>query len=91
MAVSRWFSTINETVPGDETAHKQALLTRLLDDWAYQAVVRAKLVGKPDVKLLNELMEPHVKTVTEALDWQPDNLQFTFPWNRTFEIELAYS
>jgi hypothetical protein len=91
MAVSRWFSNINESGAVPEAVHKQALLTRLLDDWAYQAVVRAKLAGKPDLPLLNELMEPHVKTVAEALDWHPDKLQFTFPWNRTFEIELVFS
>jgi hypothetical protein len=91
MAVSRWFSTIHEGAPAGKTPHTQAIFVRLLDDWAYQAVVRATLAGKADVNLLNELMEPHVKTVAEALDWRPANLQFTFPWNRTFEVEIDYS
>jgi hypothetical protein len=91
MSVSRWFSTINEGAPAGKTPHTQAIFVRLLDDWAYQAVVRATLAGKADVNLLNELMEPHVKTVAEALDWRPANLQFTFPWNRTFEVEIVYS
>jgi hypothetical protein len=91
MAVSRWFSSINESGPVNEKLHKQALSIRLLDDWAYQSIVRSKLAATPDTEVLNRLMDPYVKTVSDALDYRPESLRFTFPWNRTFEIEIMFS
>jgi len=89
LAICRWFSTAKEQGPATENFQKQALLTRFLDDWAYQSIVRAQLRGNPDVDMLNRLMDPHVRRVAEALAFPLKHARFTFPWNRTFELEVS--
>ena len=61
-------------------------ITRLLDDWAYQANVRQKL-KKPDPEKCKELMIPFEKKVFE-LTGVKFNTKYSFPWNRLFEVEV---
>ena len=65
-------------------------LTRLLDDWAYQANVRQQLTS-PNEKLVKELMKPFEQKVFELLNINPDeyNITYKFPWNRLFEVEVC--
>lgn len=83
---------------------KQSLLAlRLLDDWAYQANIRSRLLrnvlipqGHSDVQL-NELgPELAAETVKQMnvfaqhnLDWFPlRKIDVSFPWNRMFEVKI---
>ena len=68
------------------------LLTRFLDDWAYQANVRQQLAS-PDEKQVKELMKPFEQRIFEVLKIKPDeyNITYKFPWNRLFEVEVCIS
>lgn len=68
----------------------QMQLTRFLDDWAYQANVRQQLKKQgclPDGVKAKELMKPYEEKLEEVfgVDIQA---QYSFPWNRFFEIEV---
>lgn len=84
LAVGRW---ARNAITRDE-ALNECLFVRLVDDWGYQANVR-KAVG-PDASAtqLATLMAPFVKRIADALNYQPRALSLSFPWNRTFEIEI---
>lgn len=64
-------------------------ITRLLDDWAYQANVRQTLKN-PDVTELNSKMKKFEKIVFEKLHANRD-LKYIYPWNRLFEVEIEFS
>jgi hypothetical protein len=34
-------------------------------------------------------MTPYVSRIAEAMNYQPKALTLSFPWNRTFEIEVG--
>lgn len=61
-------------------------LTRLLDDWAYQANVRQKITS-PDVQQVTEMMKPFENELKSlfGLDFR---VSYNFPWNRKFEIGM---
>ncbi len=63
-------------------AFKKLQTTRLLDDWAYQANVRQ--IGTMDIK---DLMKPFEKKVFEILKAHY-SVNYSFPWNRLFEVEI---
>lgn len=71
-------------------AWQELLLTRLLDDWAYQANCRQvlkTLSTTPDESLLNQQMQRYVSALK---NWIPSETNFTFayPCHRFFEIEV---
>lgn len=75
-------------------AWRQALFVRLLDDWAYQTQVRKQLSSNLNYlseTRLNNLMQPYVSRVAEALNYDPASVKFSLPWNRTFEVEVSVS
>lgn len=66
-------------------------LTRFLDDWAYQSNVRSKI--RDDVDNLSNgkikcEMECFEKILEDKLQNPLPSLQYTFPWNRFFEIQI---
>lgn len=63
---------------------------RFLDDWAYQANVRAMITEPCDIC---EQMSPFAKKVLSIFDCGIDfeKLNYTYPWNRKFEIEINIS
>lgn len=64
-------------------------MTRLLDDWAYQANCRQNL-SSPDRKALNEMILPYKKQAENFL--QSDfETSYKFPWNRLFEVEIEFN
>ena len=90
VATSYWFSRKNGLHEKDlSDAHKQCLFVRLLDDWAYQACVRRKLEGEPSTQKLAELIGPYIAKINSALTMEP-NVRLSFPWKRTFEIEIVF-
>ncbi len=75
----------------NEKEYKKVLFIRLLDDWAYQSQVRQKirnLTQRADVNLLNELLEPYIKDLTEKLNADTAEINLSYPWGRTFEVEI---
>ena len=65
---------------------KKLQAVRLLDDWAYQANVR-QMLEKPDITKLKKLMKPYEEKVFSFLKIKY-NVDYKFPWNRLFEVEI---
>ena len=71
----------------NDKAFKRVQLVRLLDDWAYQANVRQK---KPDLKQLKSEMKKYEQIVFDKINLVED-LEYKFPWNRFFEVEIEFN
>lgn len=74
-----------------EEAFKKLQAVRLLDDWAYQANVRKKMkdeIKKTEIDYLNVEMKPYIEKVKKLLNLKND-VCFSYPWNRFFEIEVT--
>ena len=82
-AKARFFSKTNNE------SFKELQITRLLDDWAYQANVR-QLLKEPDTEKCKELMKPFEEKVFELVGLRR-NVDYKFPWNRLFEVEIELS
>lgn len=61
-------------------------ITRLLDDWAYQANVR-QMLKTTDTNELTLLMKNYEQIVSNALNTDI-NVKYSYPWNRLFEVEI---
>jgi len=85
LAVARWARGI----PGRDEALSECLFTRFVDDWAYQACARGSITAETSTAQLATLMTPYVTRIAEAMNYQPKSLTLSFPWNRTFEIEVG--
>lgn len=75
----------------NEEAFKKAIITRFLDDWAYQTVVRQiirKQTSKADLEILNREMQPFAKIIGKKFNIESSTLKYSFPWDRTFEVEV---
>ena len=66
-------------------AFKKLQVIRFLDDWAYQANVRGKISAPCDIK---NLMMPYEKKVFEALNIKSTDIEYSYPWDRKFEVEV---
>lgn len=70
----------------NDIAFKKLQLIRFLDDWAYQANVR-KMINKPQD--ISTMMKPYENKLFKILDINPiENIKYSYPWNRKFEIEV---
>lgn len=64
-------------------AFKNLQMIRMLDDWAYQANIRVN--GQtPDIK---DLMKPFEEKLTKYK--QIGSIIYSYPWNRSFEVEVS--
>lgn len=70
----------------DENAFKKFATTRLLDDWAYQANVRAQISVPTDIK---QLMKPYENRLSDIFNYDLKNRNYSYPWQRRFEIEVS--
>lgn len=61
--------------------------TRLLDDWAYQANVRQI---KPNLQQLKSEMQKYENKVAKLIN-KEYNINYKFPWNRLFEVEIEFN
>ena len=68
------------------TSNLQLIITRFLDDWGYQANVR-QMLTEPDVKKCKELMKPFEEKLWQIFGVKY-NVNYKFPWNRLFEVEI---
>ena len=73
----------------NNTSFLRLQLIRFLDDWAYQANVR-QMLDEPDEKKVKELMKPFEKKVFEMMKVNY-NINYKFPWNRLFEVEIEFN
>ena len=66
-------------------AYYKLMVTRLADDWAYQANVR-QLISEPcDI---SGLIAPYMQQIEQFLDVKIKSYEFSYPWNRLFETEV---
>lgn len=84
----------------DEQARRVALVRRLLDDYQYQSLIRARMrrhIGSSATTAERaedvEALTPAVTTAmqTALRQWGVDDIVLagvTFPWHRTFEVEI---
>ena len=70
----------------NKTALDKVNLTRLLDDWGYQANVRQKLRNS-DHKKISALMKPYEKLLQKMYKTKY-KINYSFPWNRLFEVRI---
>lgn len=85
MAYARFYAEKRNTF--NKAAFKETLFTRLLDDWAYQSIVRQEL-NKPNCTQLADLMSPYTQILHKELDFMQE-IDMSFPCERLFEIEIA--
>lgn len=80
----------NAKIP-NYTAFKLLELKRFLDDWAYQANVRALIrndLNNLSNGIIKEKMLPFEEIIFDKLKISDTKLSYSFPWNRFFEIEI---
>lgn len=73
----------------NKIAFKKLQITRLLDDWAYQANVR-QVLSSPDKKELALDMKSFEKIVEGILDTEV-KVTYDYPWDRLFEVEVEFN
>ena len=73
----------------NEEFFKKLQITRLLDDWAYQANIRQTLT-KPDIEELTLKMKTYEEIVGKVLNTEV-NAKYTYPWERLFEVEIEFN
>ena len=71
-------------------AFKKLQLTRFLDDWGYQANVRQEL-SFPDTEKLHKKMQMYENIIKNKLDIDEVNVNYIYPWNRLFEVEIEFN
>ncbi|MBQ9246181.1 DUF4127 family protein [bacterium] len=73
-------------------AFQELQITRFLDDWAYQANVRAKIRDNKE-NLLNDTvqkeMQKYEKILFDKFGLKYIEMDYYFPWNRFFEVKIS--
>ena len=75
-----------------EQPFKKLLFLRFLDDWAYQANVRAELKktnDTPDKNLLKEKMSSFEDILNKKFKTNFKNIKYYYPWDRFFEVGIS--
>ncbi len=65
--------------------YEKLVLTRFLDDWAYQANIRQTLKETADI---TNQMQPYIEKAAEFLKIPAPKCTFDYPWMRLFEINV---
>ena len=77
----------------NDNAFKKFQLIRLLDDWAYQAISR-KFIRESAPEFKKALFEKeselnsNAQKICEFLDYYPEDIKYSLPWDRSFEIRI---
>jgi len=87
IALSRFIS--EKTDNFNEEMFKKALFVRLMDDWIYQSIVRQTIRDKGDMSILTDEMNKYVQKIADFVGFKPKDVKFSYPWDRTFEIEIT--
>lgn len=69
----------------NEAAFKRLQIIRFLEDWAYQANVRGMIENPCDIQTL---MKPYEIKLAEIFGQVPP-IEYLYPWNRKFEVEIS--
>ncbi|MDD3238391.1 MAG: DUF4127 family protein [Candidatus Gastranaerophilales bacterium] len=72
-------------------AFKKLQTIRFLDDWAYQANLRKKIKDKFNTiekDYIARKMQKYEAKLEKKFGKVANSYQYSFPWNRTFEIEI---
>ena len=89
-AIATALTYFNAKYP-DKEAFKKLQIIRLLDDWAYQANVRAKIRNNKE-NLTNGIIKQEMKEkediIFSILSIEKLDCEYSFPWNRFFEIGI---
>lgn len=85
IGINRWVAEVKDTFNVFE--FKKCLLTRFLDDYAYQAVVRHKDITEEEI---NDKMKTYVSKFSRLIGIDNVSPRFTLPWKRPFEIEIEF-
>ena len=84
--------TYYEAQKPNKNAFQTLQLTRFLDDWVYQANVREQIRDNYE-NLSNAVvktkMQNFEKTIFNKFAIKEMNIEYKFPWNRFFEIEIC--
>lgn len=83
--------TFYKAIKPNNLAFKILQLTRFLDDWAYQANIRAQIRENSNNLSNNIIKEKMIKfenILFNKFDLSNLNLTYSYPWNRFFEIEV---
>ncbi len=70
---------------------KRQQYIRFADDWAYQANCRERhkqTSASPNIEQVSILMKPYLEIISEKIGYTPNQVDFKFPWDRFFEIEI---
>ena len=65
--------------------YEKLVLTRFLDDWAYQANIRQTLKETADI---TNQMQPYIEKAADFLKIPAPKCTFDYPWMRLFEINV---
>ena len=74
-------------------AFKKNQFIRFLDDWAYQAKIRKNIAKSAldyseALNLAKEELNNSAKLISKFLDFYPEKIEYSLPWNRSFEIRI---
>lgn len=75
----------------NENAFQKVQFVRFADDWAYQANVRKELKSYLTEISTSELkthMTPYEKVLNNVLNTSYNSINYSYPWQRFFEIEV---
>ena len=75
-----------EFLSNDKEEFLKLQITRFLDDWGYQANVR-QMLDRADAAKCKELMRPFEEKIGQIFGVRY-NVNYKFPWNRLFEVEV---
>ncbi|MBI3309670.1 MAG: DUF4127 family protein, partial [Candidatus Melainabacteria bacterium] len=84
MGICRWIAEKNNSF--NLSLFKKTFITRLLDDYAYQVVIRQKKQSLSD-DITSDIKEI-AKNLSGIFDISNYEIKYTYPWDRSFEIEL---
>lgn len=91
MGVSRLFAVRTQRRnEATDRAFQRCFFTRLADDWAYQTRVRPQLNAEASIDRLAQLIKPYLGRIGQSMRFEPGNLRVSFPWKRTFELEVCF-
>ena len=93
-AVIKYFALKNNTY--NDNAFKKYQMIRFLDDWGYQAnsrkYVRENASNPAEYKLRLKEKENELnlsaKQISEFLNYYPEKISYSLPWDRSFEIRI---
>jgi hypothetical protein len=85
IGINRWIAEKKNIF--NKTAFKKCLITRFLDDYAYQTEIRGL---KKSEKEINDLMKEYVQKFSTMLGLDNISTECSLPWKRSFEIEIEF-